>query len=192
MNQIDRRENPTKGRGYPPDPESSAAAQVGTWNGGKQGQSTVSEYHTSGREQSGKTRSGASLLGDDSPDSALDRPLLATTFPTIQASRKRDVTFTLRQFKAMVLAAVADSKADLPWIKLGRFGNERTEKNSLRSNANMLTIDGIEGDYDGGRMTITEAAERLRKAGIAALLYESPSSTPARPRWRQPSPPRRG
>lgn len=150
-------------------PENRTAARVGTRNGGKEGQSTVSGYHNVDRVKRVKP---------------LDRTLAATEFSTIQASRKRDVNLSLRQLKKKIEDTVADSKQELPWIKLGRFGNERTDKGSYRSNANMLSFDGIEGDYDREQMPIAEAAARLRKAGIAALLYESASSTPEKPRWR--------
>lgn len=79
---------------------------------------------------------------------------------------------------------VADSKAELPLIKLARFGDDRTRKGSLRHNANMLAIEGVEGDYDGGKLSVERAAAKLRKAGLSAVIYTSPSHTPDKPRWR--------
>lgn len=76
------------------------------------------------------------------------------------------------------------SKADLPLLKLATFGDVATEAGCLRQNENMESVDEIEGDYDGGTLSMNEAAERLRAADVAALLYTSPSHTPERPKWR--------
>ncbi len=72
----------------------------------------------------------------------------------------------------------------MPWLKLASFGTAITAKGSLRHNANLLKIEGIEGDHDAGTMTLEEAAKRLENASLAALLYTSPSHTSAKPRWR--------
>jgi hypothetical protein len=83
------------------------------------------------------------------------------------------------------------SKAELPLLMLARIGDRRTERNSLRHVDNIEAVSGCEGDYDGSkvdptapRMSMTEAVARLEAAGIEALLYETPSSTDALPRWR--------
>lgn len=76
------------------------------------------------------------------------------------------------------------SKAACPLIKLATFGDKRTGKGALRHDANVLDVWGIEGDYDGGLVSVEQAAEMLRKQDIEALIYTSPSHTEARPRWR--------
>jgi len=122
------------------------------------------------------------MLGLDSP---LDRELAATIFPDEWAQSKRDVTLTLRGFADDIRQSIGDSKADLSWIKLARFGEERTKRGKCyRNNANMGDIDGVEVDYDGEEISIEEAERVFRKAGVAALLYESASSTHEKPRWR--------
>ncbi len=46
------------------------------------------------------------------------------------------------------------------------------------SGDNVKAFSGAMVDYDGtGGITTNEAAERLRKAGVAALLYTSPPPT---------------
>ncbi len=77
-----------------------------------------------------------------------------------------------------------DSKSSCPLIKLGVFGNKHTAKGSLRSNDNLIEIFGIECDYDGGLVTIAEAARKLDAACVEAFLYTTPSHTPEKPRWR--------
>ena len=57
-------------------------------------------------------------------------------------------------------------------------------KNCLRHDANVVQITGIEGDYDLEKMPVSEAVERLEQAGIASMLYTSPSHTEDAPRWR--------
>lgn len=76
------------------------------------------------------------------------------------------------------------SKDKCPWIKMATFGDKRTDKGSLRHNANVLAITGIEGDYDGEKVTMVAAQEMLERHGIKGVLYPSPSSTPEKPRWR--------
>ncbi len=79
---------------------------------------------------------------------------------------------------------VFPSKQDCPLIKLARFGNVRTLKGSLRHDANMIEVTGLEGDHDSGSMTIAQAAERLEAAGIEAILYTTASHRADAPRWR--------
>ena len=76
------------------------------------------------------------------------------------------------------------SKAQCPWLKLARFGPTPTSRGSLRHNANVVEIYGVEGDYDGGAMQPEHAIMLLERAGIRATVYTSPSHTPDRPRWR--------
>lgn len=122
------------------------------------------------------------ILGDDS--SALDRPLMLTTFPDALARTKSEQSASLREFTQRVHGPKARSKAQLPLLKLARFGDVPTTKGTLRNNANVLAIDGIEGDYDGEAVSIADAAEMLKIANLAAVIYSSPSHTPEKPRWR--------
>ena len=57
-------------------------------------------------------------------------------------------------------------------------------KNSLRHDDNVLAISGIEGDYDGERVSFDDAVEIAEKADLACIIYTSPSHTVAKPRWR--------
>ncbi|QJU56830.1 AAA family ATPase [Sphingomonas sp. AP4-R1] len=121
------------------------------------------------------------LLGGDSP---LDRSVTITIFADELAQRKSERQISLRQFAQEVHDPSARAKADLPLMKLARFGNVSTTKGSLRNNDNVLEIEGIEGDYDGGLVGVADAAAWLRNANIAALIYSSPSHTPDKPRFR--------
>lgn len=76
------------------------------------------------------------------------------------------------------------NKASCPWIKLAAFGDIRTPAGSLRNNANVQVVYGLEGDYDGGVITVDEAIDRLESHNIRAAVYTSPSHTPQNPRWR--------
>jgi hypothetical protein len=82
-------------------------------------------------------------------------------------------------------------KADCPWIKLATFGAQRTGKDSLRHDSNVVQITGVEGDYDEEKITAEQAVEMLERAGIKAIVYTSPSNgvlNPPKsnggPRWR--------
>ncbi len=63
--------------------------------------------------------------------------------------------------------------------------NTAKRKNSLRTDLNTLQVSGIEGDHDSGDISFEDAVERIRKAGVRALLYTSASYIPrSKERWR--------
>ena len=114
----------------------------------------------------------------------LSRPLNLTVFPDTTGRTKRDMKRSLAEIATAIPRRVAARKDGLPLIKLGAFGNVATRKGSLRHNANVLAIEGVEGDHDAGTMTVQQARDRLAAAGLAGLIYTTPSHRPAKPRWR--------
>ena len=114
----------------------------------------------------------------------LDTLIAVTFFKNYAAATKTEEFYTLRSLANRIRVVTAASKDKLPWLKLARFGDQRTDENCLRHDANVLAISGIEGDYDGGVVTVDEACELLAKQGIAAVVYTSPSHTEDAPRWR--------
>lgn len=107
-----------------------------------------------------------------------------TIFRAASADAKEDRRFTLEELTALIIETTAPTKAALPWLKLARFGDQRTKRGSLRHNANVLGITGIEADYDGEEIAFEVAVEKMAGAGIRSLLYTSPSHTEDTPRWR--------
>jgi hypothetical protein len=83
---------------------------------------------------------------------------------------------TLPALRDLILSTTAGAKEALPWLKLARFGDKRSDKGSLRHDANVLKITGVELDYDGKLMPFEEAVAITEKAGLNALLYTSPST----------------
>lgn len=78
------------------------------------------------------------------------------------------------------------SKDACPLTKFGAF-----ENNSRASGSRLLMLDALQGDYDAGEVTVSEAAERLKKAGIRGVIYTSanhlvldPPKYNGGPRWR--------
>jgi hypothetical protein len=118
------------------------------------------------------------------PPSGLDIPMLFTKFRDEFAKHKRQEESTLRAMVPWLRDTRATSKAALPWVKLATFGDQATGRGSLRHDDNMLSIYGVEGDYDGEQITLERARQIVAQANIAAILYTSPSHTPATPRWR--------
>jgi RecA-family ATPase len=119
------------------------------------------------------------------PRSCLDEHrFVVTFFPTQSAQSKMQRQMTLEELCDEIQKTTASSKAALPWVKLSIFGKERTEKNCLRHNANVLSITGAEMDYDGGKITLDEAVAIAEEAGLRALLYTSASYTDEKPKWR--------
>jgi len=116
--------------------------------------------------------------------SLLDRPFAVTLFTNYAAKSKHEQHFSLRSLGRQIETATAPQKDDLPWLKLARFGDQRSGKGSLRHDGNLLAITGIEADYDGEELSFEAAVEIATKADLLCLLYTSPSHTPAKPRWR--------
>lgn len=121
------------------------------------------------------------LLGTRGP---LDTPLALTFFPDRFAHTARRETLSLRDMAGRLQSTRAAEKDALPLWKMATFGDVRTDKGTLRHDDNLEQITGIEGDHDAGTMTPEEAAERLRAAGIAALVHTTPSHRLDAPRWR--------
>lgn len=120
----------------------------------------------------------------DETISAMDRKLVITKFPDPRARKKSELRYSLRELAEKLPHRIASEKAKLPLLKLATFGHRKTAKGSFRNNANILMIEGVEGDYDGEAMSVAEAAQKLRDAKLAALFYTSPSHTAGKPRWR--------
>lgn len=108
-----------------------------------------------------------------------------TRFNDLAGASKKEFRKTWAEFTGDIENAHQyENKAACPLIKLATFGEQRTANNSLRHDANVLTVSGLEGDYDDGVVTIDEAAEKLVFAGVTAMFYTSPSHTDQAPRWR--------
>lgn len=99
---------------------------------------------------------------------------LKLTWPTVKSVSLADIA-------ERVAKVNADTKDSLPMIKLAVF-----EGGAKKEHVKCLT--GAMVDYDAGAVTIDEAADLLRLAGVQALLYTSPSSSPEAPRWRALAP----
>lgn len=115
---------------------------------------------------------------------ALTRPMNVTVFHDVAGRTKRTMKRSLTEIATAIPRRVAARKDGLPLIKLGAFGDLATAKGSLRHNANVLAIEGIEGDHDAGTVSADDARARLEVAGLAGLIYTTPSHRPDKPRWR--------
>ena len=127
-----------------------------------------------------------SSAGDEpTPDDAfLDRTLAITLFASRSATTKHERQVTLRLLVDMIWTARARTKEGLPWLKLARFGNIKTDRSCLRHDDNVLAITGIEADYDAELLALEYAVQKLTQAGLLSIVYTSPSHTEKAPRWR--------
>jgi hypothetical protein len=119
-----------------------------------------------------------------SPSQALDRTLAVTFFRSHGAAEQFRRSISLRAMVPHLRDHRGPDKASLPWLKLALFGDVATIRGSLRHDANVTQIDGIEADYDGEDITPDRARRIVERANIAAVIYTSPSHTAERPRWR--------
>ncbi len=113
-----------------------------------------------------------------------DTPIPVTFFTSHAAMNKNEARYTMCELAQRIFVTTAQTKGELPWLKLARFGNHRTDKGSLRHDPNVLAVTGIEADCDDERVTVDEALEILTKQGVASILYTSPTHTEDAHRWR--------
>jgi Primase C terminal 2 (PriCT-2)/Family of unknown function (DUF5906) len=107
-----------------------------------------------------------------------------TFFPDRFAKSLTAKEMSLVEIRDLVLTTTANAKNELSLLKLATFGDERSANNSLRHNANVKLISGVELDYDAEEMAFEEAVAVLQRARLMALVYTSPSHSTAKPRWR--------
>jgi hypothetical protein len=107
-----------------------------------------------------------------------------TFFSDFAAKSYTTDSLTLSELQERIENASAREKSKLPWLKLAVFGNKCSEKRSLRHDANVVQITGIELDYDIEQVSFDDAVKAVEATGIHALLYTSASHTPEKPRWR--------
>jgi Protein of unknown function (DUF3987)/Primase C terminal 2 (PriCT-2) len=107
-----------------------------------------------------------------------------TFFPDKYAATKTVESMTLNELRNRIESTNKPNKEALPFQKLATFGDRRSENNCLRHDLNVVSINGIEGDYDAEQMTLDAAVAIAQKAKLYALLYTSASYSDATPRWR--------
>src|SRR5271168_2378279 len=109
---------------------------------------------------------------------------IITIFPNFGASSKREEELSVAKLTDRITRATAPRKADLPWLKMARFGDLRTKVGSLRHDRNVLAITGVEADYDGEDIGVDKAVKILQDGSILAIIYTSPRHCEDAPRWR--------
>ncbi|RWO41386.1 phage/plasmid primase, P4 family [Mesorhizobium sp.] len=118
------------------------------------------------------------LLGTDPRDFAI------TVFADRFAQSLSTETHTIASLAKRIRATSGAAKESLPLLKLATFGDARTADGSFRFDNNVLSVTGIEGDYDKEQVSIDEAERRLRAADVTALIHTSPRHSTEAPRWR--------
>jgi P4 family phage/plasmid primase-like protien len=108
-----------------------------------------------------------------------------TFFPDKFAKTQSIDALTLDELADLIAAQEGSDKAKMPWLKLARFGGNVTDKGSLRSNANMLDLTGIEAEHDAGTMSFEAAVATLQAIELRCIVYTTPSYRPGeKERWR--------
>ena len=82
-------------------------------------------------------------------------------------------------------------KEDCPLLKLASFGMRRTAARCLRNDLNVISVNGLEGDYDGEIVSPAEAIERLEQHNLRAIVATTYTHRHDKPRWRVYTPLRR-
>ena len=112
--------------------------------------------------------------------------IAVTLFRNEYAKSKREVYVTPEELADGIARTSAPTKAKLPLLKLGTFGDKPSPTGSgcLRYNANLSRVSGVELDYDGEEIGFDDALWRLRRIERLAIIYTSRSHLPLAPRWR--------
>lgn len=114
---------------------------------------------------------------------------LFTVFADVKGNKLQTITGTWESFvKKFEELKPVKNKIDCALIKLAKFGSKPTAKGSLRHDNNVEVVTGIEGDYDGGVVSIEKAKQLLESCGVKATFAPTFSSTPEKPMWRVLSP----
>lgn len=138
----------------------------------------------------------------DGLDDDGDSTVVVTFFSDHAATTKREDRLSPEALAELIHTTTAASKEALPWLKLARFGENRSKGGALRNNDNVVAVTGVEADYDRGEMSLAEANDIIASAGITAgpplgrkvtvqILAADQSATSMSKRLRALSPPRR-
>lgn len=137
-----------------------------------------------GEDKAGRRYVREAPVPPTDPPGALDHEICITVFRGRDAKTAEPQFISLRNFALRMLDTRAETKEDLPWFKISRFGDKVTVAKSLRHDANVVAAYGEEIDYDGEVTPPEEAAEAFRQHRVAAVITTSPSHRPGKPRWR--------
>ena len=107
-----------------------------------------------------------------------------TIFPNEKASTLEAKDLTLEELRTVILKETAAKKEALPLLKMATFGDKRSGKNCLRTNANVETMSGVKVEYDEGITAFEDAVAVLKTNKLHALIYTSPSYKVEKPKWR--------
>lgn len=126
------------------------------------------------------------LIGDlDDFDSPLDHVVKMTLFKDVLGYEAEPLNVSMRDLYDELPHWTATEKSGLPLIVGGVFGDVVSSKGSLRHAGNRKSVTAAVCDYDGaGAIPFDEVKQRLEDAGVAAVLYTSPSHTEDAPRYR--------
>lgn len=115
----------------------------------------------------------------------MNTPWTFTYFPDLSGSQSTEHTTTISGMVDWLKQLPEYStKADCPLISMNRFSDKRTDKKSLRHNANIIEATGAIGDYDAGKMSPADAAALIAFYGIEAIIVTTPSHGLKGNRWR--------
>ena len=111
--------------------------------------------------------------------------LVVSVFPDTRALALTQLKSTWGELMSMIVdPPIRSSKGACQLLKMATFGSNLTPKGCIRSDANMLHIYGIEGDYDAGSMSVDQCMALLQHHGIEAMIYTSASHTAEFSRYR--------
>jgi len=110
--------------------------------------------------------------------------MIVTHWPNVRGRERRELELDWPQFVEALRDIGEHPKQVAPLVKLASFGEHRTSSGSLRHDANVLQVYGLEGDYDEGRVSVAEAVRRLEAHNLRAVVVTTHSHQPQTPRWR--------
>src|SRR6476661_4924846 len=113
-----------------------------------------------------KRSQGTRTLTKAVPAKADVKVIRTTFFRNKNAATLTAGEMSLEELRDLILGTNAATKDKLPWLKLATFGDKRSEKGSLRHDANVVSVSGIEADYDDEEMPFEKATKIVEAARL--------------------------
>lgn len=111
--------------------------------------------------------------------------MIITSFDNLHATTSTIQQPTWAEFVAKCAnPPIYPTKTACPLIKCASFGTNRSASGSLRHDANVTSISGIEADYDAEQVAPEVGQMMLSSAGIRCVIVTTASHTAQYPRWR--------
>jgi hypothetical protein len=138
-----------------------------------------------GKRNSTRSRTVATATSAKNTDSDINtRKVTLTLIRDRSGASMKAADLSLPEWCDHIRNSNGTSKESLEWLKGALFGNQKSERGSYRTNVNVRELTAVVVEYDGEKISFDKAIDTVKRAGLRALPYTSPSHRKRKPRWR--------